>query len=419
MSKRGKILIVVCDGLGDRPVESLGGKTPLQYAEKKWFDQFAEQGVCGIMDPIAPGIRAGSDTSHLAILGYDPYEVYTGRGPYEAAGIGIDVKKGDVAFRCNFSTVDDRMRVVDRRAGRIKEGTGELAKSVMEMGDIEGIEIIFKESVEHRAVLVLRGEGLSPHIRDVDPHDVDAKVEDAESILEYTEDEKAKFTASVLTVFVKRSHEILREHPVNKERIENGLPSANIILPRGAGLVPHMPDLQEKHGLKSACIVGISLVKGICRIAGMDVVEVEGATGGADTDMTAKARAALDALSSYDLVLVNVKICDLFGHDGDGKGKAKAVERLDEMMGILKKGLDENHRDTVAAITADHSTPVAVMDHSGDPVPLAIYGKGVRTDDVKEFDEVALAKGGLGRIRGTDLLNILMNLINTSEKFGA
>ncbi len=164
-----KGLLLICDGMGDRPVPELENKTPLEYARTPTLDRLAREGECGLMDPIAPGIRAGSDTAHLAILGYDPYKVYQGRGPFEALGIGMEVRGGDVALRCNFSTVDENWRVIDRRAGRITEGTRELAEAVNGV-EIEGVQCFFKESVAHRGALAMRGENLSPHITDVDPH---------------------------------------------------------------------------------------------------------------------------------------------------------------------------------------------------------------------------------------------------------
>jgi len=165
-----KILIIIMDGLGDRAVKSLDYRTPLQCARKPNLDWFSVNGTSGIMDVIAPGVRPGSDTSHLALLGYDPYKVYTGRGPFEAAGVGLVGKAGDVAFRCNFATVDDGLNVIDRRAGRIQEpDTTELAKAVngMKLGDITAV---VKEATEHRAVLMLTGKGLSPYVSDADPH---------------------------------------------------------------------------------------------------------------------------------------------------------------------------------------------------------------------------------------------------------
>lgn len=401
------MLLIIMDGIGDRPDDRIEGKTVLQYATMKNLDGFAKKGMNGIMDPIAPGIVPGSDTAHLALLGYNPYEVYTGRGPFEAAGIGIKLKEGDVAFRCNFAAVDEKLVVKDRRAGRIKQGTNELAKAVDGM-KIDDVEIIFKEAVEHRGVLVLRGKALSSNLSDVDPHSNNIRIHESKPL-----SVDAKRTADILNKFVKESYAILKNHPVNIKRNRNNLPPANIILPRGAGIFPRMRSMDEKYRLSSACIAGISLVKGVCRLAGMNIIDVKGATGGVDTNIDAKIKVAMSALNKYDFVVVNIKAPDLFGHDGDVSGKVKMAEKIDKALEPLKE------LDCLKIFTADHSTPVTVKNHSADPVPITITGKSVRVDDVKNFDEISCAKGALCRIQGMGLMNIARDLTNRSEKFGA
>ncbi len=410
-----KAIIVIGDGMSDRPLKELGGFTPIEIARKPHMSQLAKEGECGIMDPIAPGIRAGSDTSHLAILGYDPYAYYTGRGAFEAAGIGLDVEKGDICFRCNFATVDENTFIVkDRRAGRIREGTHLLAQAINGM-EIEGVKIFFKESVEHRAGLVLRGEGLGHRVIDADPHQEGVKVHTVEAI--DPSDIASQKTARIVNEFVKRSFEILRDHPLNKERKSQGLPPANIVLPRGAGTAPHIPSFEERYGLKGACIVEVGLLKGVGRYLKMDVIDVEGATGSLDTDEQAIARASLEALKNNDFVLCNVKAPDVAGHDGEPYKKIEAVEKIDRMLGTILSGIAPHN--TIIVLTADHSTPVIVKDHSGDPVPIVIWGEGVRTDEVNSYGERSCARGGLGRIRGLDIMNILTNLLSIQEKFGA
>ena len=400
------ILLVILDGIGDRFVPKLNG-TVLQYAKTENLDFFAKAGINGIMDPVAPGIRPGSDTAHLSLLGYNPYDVYTGRGPFEAAGIGIKLKEGDVAFRCNFANVDEKMIVKDRRAGRIKQGTGELARTLDGMM-IDDVKIIFKEAVEHRGVLVFRGKNLSSNISDVDTHIDNVRIHESKPL-----SVDAEKTADILNRFVKESYQILKEHPVNMERVRNKKMPANIILPRGAGIFPKMGSMNEKYGLKSACVTGISLVKGICRLAGMDIINVKGATGGVDTNIDGKIECAVKALENHDFVIMNIKAPDLFGHDGDAFGKVKMAEKIDKALEPLK------NIDCLKIFTADHSTPVTVKNHSADPVPITITGKDVRVDDVQNFDEISCAKGGLCRIRGKDLMNIALDLTNRNEKFGA
>ncbi len=404
-----KILLVVCDGLSDRPVREFDMKTPLQAARKPAMDALARHGMTGSMDVIAPGVVPGSDTAHLALFGYNPYESYTGRGPIEAAGAGLQVSRGDVAFRCNFATADSSMRIVDRRAGRMKTGTAELARALDGMV-VDGIRVAFKEGSEHRAVLVLRGPGLDCRVSDVDPHGEDEVHESVPLV------PQAKKTADVLNEFVRRSYQILSKHRLNSERVSEGLPPANIVLPRGAGSINEIQPMGERYGLKCAAVAGVTMVKGICRMVGMDVPDIPGATGGLDTDYGAKAEAALRLLKANDFVFVNVKAGDVASHDGDFRMKVRVVENIDMMLGLVLKDLPDK---VVVAVTCDHSTPVALKEHRADPVPLVISGEDGRVDPVKEFDEISVASGALGRVRGTDLMPILMGIADRAKKFGA
>ncbi len=406
--ERRKAVLIILDGVGDRANRNLDNMTPLQYANTPNLDRIARESVVGLMDPISPGIRAGSDTSHLNILGYDPYEYYTGRGPFEAAGLDMDLMPGDIAFRCNFATVNDDLVVVDRRAGRIKEGTEELLKDLNGIW-IEDVQIFIKPGVEHRAALVLRGPGLSPAVSDVDPHDTGVKIHEAKPL-----EKGAEKTARILNKFVLLAYDKLKNHPINKSREERGLKPANIILPRGAGMVPHLRNFEEMHGLKAACVVGTPLIRGICKIAGIEPIEVEGATGGYDTDMIAKMNAVLENLERYDFILVNIKAPDLAGHDMDPRRKVEVIERVDHAVGYLMDNLPE---ETVLVVTADHSTPCTVGDHSGDPVPIMIHAPDSRREG-SEFNEISVTTGSL-RIRASDMMNLILNHTNRAEKFGA
>ncbi len=403
-----KIMLIILDGVGDRPVEELNWKTPLQAANKENLNFFAKNGITGQMDPIDSGIRAGSDTGHLAILGYDPYKVYPGRGPFEALGLGMDLKPGDLAFRANFATVDEHQNVIDRRAGRIEEGTAELARAINIK--IEDIEFIVKEGVEHRAALVMRGPGLSANITDADPHEAGLKIRTVTA-----KSAEAEKTARLLNMYIEKSYQILKEQPVNKMRAQAQKLPANIILPRGPGMVPNLESFEKKYNLKSACVVGIPLIAGICKLAGITPIKAEGATGGLNSNFQSKIETAVNALKDHDFVLVNLKAPDVAGHDGNANKKKEVIERIDIALAYLRAHID---KDTVLAITGDHSTPCSVKDHSGDPVPLLIFGHGIRRDSVKEFDEIAVMTGALN-IRGIQLMNILLNLSDRSEKFGA
>ncbi len=404
------VLLVVIDGLSDRPIN---GKTPLSDAETPNLDKMAEMGINGIMDTIAPGIRPGSDTSHLALLGYDPHKYYTGRGPIEAAGVGIEVKPGDIAFRVNFATVEGEgtifdKTVVDRRAGRI-EDTSELINAIRNVK--LPVEFIIEKGTGHRAALVLRGEGLSHDITDTDPKEVGKKVKRCKPL-----SEKAARTAEIVNEFMQKAHEVLENHPLNVERERRGLPKANAILLRGAGEMPEIPSFKEKFGLKIAVIAATALIKGVGRVVGADVITPPGATGNRHTDINAKVRAALKALEEYDVVLLHFKATDELGHDGDFEGKKEFIEKLDRHFAEF---LNLNFSRVCLIITADHSTPIRVGDHTADPVPVLILHEGVRPDDVKKFSEFEAYKGGLCRIRGMDLLNIALDLLNIAKKFGA
>ncbi len=399
--------MLVLDGLGDRPNIELGNRTALQAAYRPNLNRLTRTGTGGIMHPITPGFRTGSDTSHLSLLGYDPEKFYTGRGPFEAMGLGMKVMGGDVAFRANFGTVDSSGTVVDRRAGRITDGTSDLADKLAL--EIDGIKFFVKAGVEHRAALLMRGEGLSDRITDSDPHEPGIKVNRVESL-----DEDGQFTARVLNKFLEEARKILSEHPVNKEREQKKLPPANELLVRGAGMAPKLTQFKDMYGLKGACISGIPMITGICQLVGMDRIDVEGATGRLDSDFSAKFRAAYKTLEEYDFLLMNIKATDVAGHDGDAIAKRDAIQRIDAAMKDVFPHLD----DIVFCVTGDHSTPCSVKDHSGDPLPILFNTSGIRTDKARLYDEVSCTLGTYD-INSGDIMNILMQLSDRSEKYGA
>ena len=405
-----KIILFIIDGLGDRPNSK--GNTPLKEANTPTLDRMAKEGICGIMNAVDIGVRPGSDTAHLALLGYDPYKYYTGRGPFEAAGVGIEVKPGDVAFRCNFATVDENFKVLDRRAGRIRE-TKELEK-VIDGLEIDGVKVIFKESGGYRAALVLRGEGLSDKVSDGDPHKVGVKVSEVRPLDSSPE---AKRTADILNKLIKISYERLNNHPVNEDRRKKGLLPGNIILPRGGGMVPYIEPFYERYKLRGACIAGTGLIKGIGKMVGLDFIPVEGATGTPSTNYMGKARAVVESIKNYDFIMVNVKGADEASHDGDYETKVKVLEKIDRMLEYILNNIDRE--EVYIVVTGDHSSPIEVRDHSADPVPIVIWGKSVRPDDVDRFDEFSTYKGGLCWIKGKYIMPILLDLINKSEKYGA
>jgi 2,3-bisphosphoglycerate-independent phosphoglycerate mutase len=412
-----KAILVIGDGMADRPIKKLNWKTPLEEAHKPSLNKIAEAGTCGIMDPISPGIPPGSDVATLALLGYDALKVYSGRGALEAIGSGIDVLPSDVCFRCNFATVDEDLVVLDRRAGRISnEDASKLAESLRKITLKKTIKVnfLFRSTLQHRAVLILRGAKLSTAVSDADPGKNKEKVQQVKPLNGSPE---AKLTSKIVNELLHEFYKTLKNHPLNKERVKSGLPPANIVLFRGAGTIPQIQPLTKIYGVKAACVSAAPLVGGVCKVAGMNLIRVEGATGLPQTNYLGKAKAAVRALTDYDFVLLHVKAPDVASHDGNAKLKIKVIEEIDKMVGYLLSNVDVS--STYLAVTADHTTSLVTGEHEGDPVPIAITGPYVRCDDVKEFSERSCAKGGLNRIKGMDLMPILMNLLGKTKKFGA
>ncbi|MFC2162137.1 2,3-bisphosphoglycerate-independent phosphoglycerate mutase [Candidatus Altiarchaeota archaeon] len=405
-----KILLIVCDGMGDRPCKELGDKTPLEAAKTPNWDALITKGMGGLMDTIGTGVRPGSDTSHLSLFGYDPRDYYSGRGTFEAAGVGMDLQKGDVAFRVNFGTVDENLIVTDRRAGRIDDVT-ELVAAVGQQ-EIDGVKFILKAGTGYRAGLLMRGSGLSHKVTDCDSHEVGQKVLEVKPMDDSPE---AKKTADAMNKYLKASYEILKDHPINKKLREDGKPEANFLLERGPGYLDDVPSMQERFGLKAACVAGAGLYKGVAKVVGMDIYHPEGATGKKDSNIRVKVDKAVELLGEdYDYVFIHVKATDVYGHDGDAVGKKEFIEKIDKACAPL---LDL--KDTVIAVTCDHTTPCSIKNHSGDPVPLLIYGPDVRTDDVTEFGERPCGKGIIHRIKGIHLMDELLNLTARSHIYGA
>ena len=401
------------DGLGDRPISEFGGQTPLEYAKTPNMDKLASLGMNGLLHVIAPGVTPGSDTAHLALFGVDPYEYYTGRGPFEAAGIGLVVKEGDIAFRTNFATINSEGVITDRRAGRIRDGTDQLAK-LFEGLEIDGIEILLEAGTEHRAALILRGAGLSDQVSENDPH-----VEGKEP-LEFKpldESPEAEKTARVLTSFVMKARTILNNAELNKKRVEERLLPANYLLIRGAGKAPKLPNFEEEYCLETACVAGGGLYKGVGRMLGMHIIEDSRMSGGTTTDLSAKFEITHNALNDYDFVFTHVKGTDNYSHDGKYKEKSEFIERVDKE---LYRFLPENYEgDLVVMITGDHSTPCSFKDHSADPVPILIYSPDCRRDKVEKFGESYAVDGSLGHILGKHIMGIALNEMRLVRKFGA
>lgn len=395
---KDRLVLFVMDGVGDL------GITPLECAKKPNLDKLAKDGILGMFSPLGRGVVPGSGTSHLQLFGY-PFEYYPGRGVLEALGAGVELKKGDVAFRINFATIKNNM-IVDRRAGRISTDEAKLLEKILNM-KIGNCQFIFKSTVEHRGALVLRGKNISSHIADTDPHSP-GKVVEPQAL-----DKRASSTAALLSTYLKKVNMALESHVINKKRKKEGLHQANFILLRGASSPRSVPNIKERFGINGCCVAGGALYKGVARYVGMNVLNVMGATGDKYTNLINKGKAVLRSLEDHHFVFLHTKATDSFSHDGDFEGKKKFIERIDRELVpyLIKSGAN-------IIITGDHSTPVSFGRHTGHEVPILIYGNE-RIDDTTSFCEREAMKGGLGHIEGKDLMGMVLNLIGKGKIVGS
>lgn len=417
MSK--KCVMLIADGLGDRPIPEFEGKTPLEYAKTPVLDRLAADGMTGLVHPYRPGARCGTDWGHLCLFGYDPGEYYTGRGSIEAYSAGFTLEPGDVAFRGNFASIDENFRVVDRRAGRISEQE-DISALLAEIDglEVDGYRLLVKSLTEHRLAVVLRGEGLGGHIPDVDPGTAceGKPVVDPEHMELETEADAR--TADILWKCLQKVHTIWQNSPVNRKRIERGVLPANFILTRGSGKAMVVPPFTKRFpGAKVAVIAGDETITGIGRMCGFDAYTKPSFTGGFTTDYLGKAKLAEELLPAYDLVIVHVKGTDLCGHDNLPKEKARIIEDIDAMFEYWTT--HEKEDSCYYAMIADHSTPCCRRDHSADPVPTFLSGPDVRVDETVVYGERSCRKGILNNYTGAEFMATIMDYLWFGKKFGA
>ncbi|MBI3026475.1 2,3-bisphosphoglycerate-independent phosphoglycerate mutase [Candidatus Woesearchaeota archaeon] len=406
-----KIIFIVCDGMGDLLEKELGDNTPLQAASTPNMDRLAKKGISGIVHVLGKGVRPNSDEAHLTLFGYDLKKDYPGRGPIEAAGLGIKLKHGDVAIRANLATIDKQLRVKDRRAGRI-EDTLPFTKELDGI-KINNVKFLVKSGTGYRVVIVMRGRGLSDKISNSDVHYVTEEkvIEDwldhkVNTIKPLNNSKEAKFTADALQKFLEKSHEILEKNPLNGKREQYGKLRANYFLTRGPGYYKKLKSFKERYNLRACCIAGAGLYKGLGAISGMDLIYVQGATGLPDTNVKAKIEAAKKQIAKYDFVFVHIKPTDIYGENGDCNGKKDFIEKIDKAIDNLEKA------NAVVVITADHSTPCSHKDHSADPVPILISGSNIKPDRVERFNEIDCKKGSLGQLNGSEVMRKVIEIAN-------
>ena len=400
-----KYLVLLCDGMADTPNAVLGGKTPMELADKPLMDKLASTAVAGMCRTVGKGLKPGSDVANLSVMGYDPHVCYTGRSPLEAASIGVDLKETDVALRCNIVTLSDEENyedktMVDYCSGDIS--TKEAHEIIKTVEEKLGNEIFkFYGGVSYRHCLVW-DNGTTDLGDMTPPHDISGRV-----IGDYL---SKCDNAKPLIELMKKSYDILKDHPVNIERRKKGLNEANSIWLWGEGKKPILEDFYKKNGVKGAVVSAVDLLKGIGICANMQTPEVENATGYLDTNFEGKAAAAIKAFKNgCDLVYVHIEAPDECGHRGEAENKVKSIEIIEKraLMPLLSylENCGENFR---ILIMPDHPTPLDTKTHSAEPVPFIIYDGAKHQKGVKAFTEAACSATGIFIAHGPDVMDKLL-----------
>lgn len=404
-----KYLVLLCDGMADTPNVALNGKTPMELANKPIIDSLAKKSVIGLCRTVGAGLKPGSDVANLSVMGYDPYVCYTGRSPLEAASIGVDLKETDVALRCNIVTLSDEENyedktMVDYCAGDIstKEAHQIIATIEKELGN----ELYkFYGGVSYRHCLVW-DNGTTDLGTLTPPHDISGRV-----IKEYLSDSE---NAKPLIELMKKSYNILKDHPVNLARREKGLNEANSIWLWGEGKKPVLEDFYKKNGVKGSVVSAVDLLKGIGICANMETPEVENATGYLDTNFEGKAQAAIEAFEKgLDLVYLHIEAPDECGHRGEAQNKVKAIEVIEERtFKPVLEYLNNSGEDFRILIMPDHPTPLDTKTHSSEPVPFLIYDSTREEKGADTFNEKTALESGIFIEHGPSVMDKLLGKLD-------
>ena len=410
-----KHIIILGDGMADHQVASLGNKTLLQYARPTYMNRLAREGRTGRLMTVPDGFPPGSEVANTSILGYDLNKVYEGRGPLEAASIGYEMADDDMAIRCNIITLDDG-KIITHNGGNLEtEDADVLIKYLNEMlakpiNEREGCERVkFITGIQYRHLLVIKGG--NKHVLCNPPHD--HPNEEWRPLLVKAEIPEAKETADLLNELILKSQVLLANHPFNIERAKRGERQANSIWPWSGGYRPSMQTLMQQYPqIKSGAVISaVDLIRGIGHYAGLRIIEVEGATGLANTNYEGKAQAAIDALKKDDFVFVHVEATDEAGHDGDIDLKLKAIDYLDKrLIKPILDAIEQMDEPVCVAVLPDHPTPVELRIHVNEPVPFIIWHKGITPDEVQYYDEESCVSGGYGLLRLNEFMNELMKI---------
>lgn len=391
--------------MADWPCEELGGQTLLQYADTPHFDILAREGRNGLLQTVPEGFHPGSEVANSSILGYDQTLVYEGRGPLEAASIGVELMPDDLALRCNLVCIEGDL-LKNHSCGRLEtEEADILIRFLQEHLGSERVH--FYTGVQYRHLLVIKGG--DKRLQCTPPHDIPGKP--FRPYMLQAECPKAEETAHLLTDLIHRSQELLRNHPLNLRRVQAGQDPANSIWPWGGGYRPAMTPLtttfpQIRTG---AVITAVDLIRGIGHYAGLRVINVEGATGLYDTNFEGKARAAVEALRTDDFVYLHVEASDEAGHDGSIPLKLQTITDLDHrLLGPIMDELRTWDEPVCIALLPDHPTPCSLRTHTAEPIPFCIWHPGIAPDTVQTFDEQAAQQGAYGLLKGDQFIQEFM-----------
>ena len=416
MLRRFKGILIILDGLGDRGIPAFGGQTPLEAADTPNMNRLAMTGQSGLMDPMFPGLPLGTHTATGLLFGL-PMGVAAklARGPVEAAGIGIANDPQAIYLRANFATLkalgNDRFKILDRRSGRIAQGTAMLTGSLGEMDLGDGIKASLHPATQHRLVVKLTGPELSVEITNTDPENRFQETGLLEAQAKHPADPAAVRTAEAINRLTRRVFESLSEHPINRQRQVQGLPPANGVICRSPGRLPHLQTLIQRYDLKAAVVAGEKTVLGLAAMLDYTQITEPCFTSLPDTALETKVIRSKLALQDHDLVFLHIKGPDICSHDLNPVCKRDLLERIDNALAPL---LDD---ELVIGITGDHSTDSNTGRHTGDPVPGLLYGPQGRVDSCTLFSEQQAARGGLGRLTSLGFLTSLLDLMNVPENY--
>ena len=403
-----KHIIILGDGMADWHHESLGGMTLLQHAHTPNMDRLARMGQNGLLRTVADGFHPGSEVANSSILGYDQHLVYEGRGPLEAASIGVELADDDLALRCNLVSLDGNM-LRNHSCGRLEtEDADVLIKYLQE--ELGSERVHFYTGVQYRHLLVIKGG--NKHLRCTPPHDIPGKP--WREYMLSADVPEAEETARLLTELVYKSQVLLKYHPLNAQRLEQGLDPVSSIWPWGGGYRPRMVPLTKTFASQiqsGAVITAVDLIRGIGHYAGLHTIDVVGATGLWDTNYAGKAHAAIEALRTNDFVYLHVEAADEAGHDGEMALKIQCIESIDKyIVGPIMQTVAESIEPIAVALLPDHPTPIDLRTHTAEPIPFAMWYPGIEADAVETFDEDAAANGVHGLLEGDQFINAFMAL---------